>query len=167
MISDVMAERLNQQLNEEFFAFYKYTAMSAYCSSISLNGFAHWFALQASEEQAHAMKFYNYLLEQDRNVVLLPLKQPKNNFESIVEVIELSLQSEQHVTKCINELMGLALKESDFATNAFLQWFITEQVEEEATVRDILDRVKMVKDSSEGLLHLDREVSSRSPEEAQ
>ena len=161
MISAKMAERLNEQLNLEFSAFYKYLSMSAYCSTLSLNGFAGWFRAQALEEQVHAMKIYDYILEQDSSVNLLPLKMPESNFKNVAEAIQMALENEKQVTKSINELVGFAVDEKDHATNIFLQWFVTEQVEEEASLRDILDNLKLAGDSGEGLLILDREMGKR------
>lgn len=167
MISKKMGERLNAHLNEEFFAFYQYLALSAYCHSRSLTGFAHWFLLQAQEEQAHAMKFYNYLLDQDCDIALLPIKQPACSFNSVLEAAEKALANEQHVTKQINDLFSFALEEKDHATHIFLHWFVTEQVEEEANFRDLIERLKLGGESGEALLLLDRELGARQPEPAE
>ncbi len=167
MISEQMAEQLNNQMNIEFFASYKYLAMSAYCQSISLNGFGNWFSQQSQEESSHAMKIYAYLLDQDSQPHLLPIPEPQNTFSSIVEVFEKALESERHVTSCINELAALSMKLSDHATHIFLHWFVTEQVEEESTVRMILDQVRMVAKSGEGLLLLDRELGQRKADSAE
>lgn len=161
MLSSKMAERLNQHLNVELYSGYLYLAMSAYCKSESMNGFANWFFVQAQEETAHALKFYNYINDQSQPVTLFQIDQPPTKFSSFVEVFEKSLSHEQHVTSCINELLTCSLQEKDHATHAFLEWFITEQVEEEASVKDILDSVKRVKDSGQGLLMLDRELATR------
>jgi ferritin len=165
MINDTMAKRLNEHLNVEFFAFYQYLAMAAYCHSKALNGFAHWFSMQAAEEQAHAMKIYHYIIDVDREVDLLPLKKPTSSYDSILDCLEKALAHEQHVTSCINDLAGTALENKDHATMIFLQWFVTEQVEEESAVRDIVDQLRMVGDSGDGLLMLDRELSKRQPED--
>ena len=163
MISEQMAKKLNEQLNIEFFAFYQYLAMSAYCQSVSLNGFAHWFSLQAEEERGHAMKIYQYLIDQDRDVKLAALGEPKNTFASVVEVMEKALAHEQHVTQSINDVVAAAHQDNDYATIAFMQWFVTEQVEEEAAVRDILESLQLV-DNKNGLFILDRELKERQPE---
>ncbi len=167
MISDAMAKRLNEHLNVEFFAFYQYLSMAAYCHSKALNGFAHWFSMQADEEQMHAMKIYNYIIDVDQDVELLPIKKPTAQFDSILDCMEKALAHEQHVTACINDLAGASLENKDHATLIFLQWFVTEQVEEEAAVRDIVDQLRMVGDSGEGLLMLDRELAQRKPEAAE
>lgn len=161
MIPAAVSGALQKQLNLEFQAFYKYLAISSYCESISLNGFARWFAAQSEEERGHAMKIYQYMLDQDAEVRLLPLVEPKSGFSSIEDAVATALENEQIVTKSINELAGLTIKESDYATHSFLKWFIDEQVEEEATVRTMLDQVKMVHNSGEGLLMLDREFGGR------
>jgi ferritin len=162
MIPKTVADALQKQLNLEFQAFYKYIAISSYCESLSLVGFAKWFAAQSEEERGHAMKIYKYLLDQDVSVNFLPLTQPKTDFKNVEEAVATALENEQIVTKSINDLTELAIKEHDNATRSFLTWFIDEQVEEEATVRTMLDQVKMVKNSGEGLLMLDREFGARS-----
>lgn len=166
MIAKPVAEALVKQLNLEFQAFYKYLAISSFCESISLNGFAKWFAAQSEEERGHAMKIYKYLLDQDAEIKLLPLTEPKSAFANMEDAASTALENEQIVTKSINELAALSIKENDHATHSFLKWFIDEQVEEEATVRTMLDQVKMVNNSGEGLLMLDREFSARPASEA-
>lgn len=163
MVTEQMQERLNRHFSEEYYSSYLYLAMSAYCSSIDMNGFAHWFRLQAQEEHYHAMKFYDYILSQGGNIVLFPIQEPKVDCSSLINVVEKSLTHEQYVTKLISELMDYAMSENDHATRIFLQWFITEQVEEEGSVRDILSKLKRIEDSNEGLFLLDRELSSRTP----
>jgi len=165
MLSPKMQERLNQHLNVEFNASYLYLSMSAYCKSISLNGFANWYSIQSKEETVHAMKIYDYLIDQDAPVKLMALSEPLAQFNSIIEVVENTLDNEKEVSSLINDLAGFALKENDHATNIFLHWFVTEQIEEEALVRDVLEQLKMVGDSGEGLLLLDREMVSRKLEE--
>jgi ferritin len=161
MIPKSVADGLIKQLNLEFQAFYKYVAISSYCESLSLLGFAKWFAAQSEEERGHAMKIYKYLLDQDVKIKLLPLTEPKTDFTNVEDAVATALENEQIVTKAINDLSNLAIKEHDNATRSFLLWFIDEQVEEEATVRTMLDQVKMVKNSGEGLLMLDREFGAR------
>ena len=107
------------------------------------------------------MKIYNYILEQDSSVKLLPIKAPESNLKNVAEAIQLALENEKVVTKSVNDLVGFALEEKDHATGIFLQWFVTEQVEEEASLRDILDNLKLAGDSGEGLLMLDREMGKR------
>ncbi len=161
MISEQMSERLTKQMQMEFQAFFKYLAISAYCESASLIGFANWFAEQSEEERGHAMKIYRYLLDQDKPVKLLPLEEPKYDFGSLEDAVAAALSNEEAVTKAINEIAAFCVQQNDYATYFFLQWFVTEQVEEESTVRTMLDRVRMVKNSGDGLLALDREFGVR------
>jgi ferritin len=164
MISKDMERRLNEQMNLEFSSFYSYLAMEARCKSLSLTGCAYWFSLQAEEERVHAMKIYNYLLDVDATVTLLPLAQPQTEVSTMVELFELALQHEQKVTRAIKDLMKFTVQDEDYATHSFLQWFITEQVEEESSVRDIVERLKLVGNSGEGLLIIDHELGSRTAE---
>lgn len=161
MLSKNVSKALIKQLNLEFQAFYKYIGISAYCESLSLGGFASWFASQSEEERQHAMKIYQYLLDQDVDIQLLPLSEPNTSFKNIQDAVEAALDNEKIVTKSISELAELSVKENDYATRSFLIWFLDEQVGEEATVRTMLDRVKMVENSGEGLLMLDRDYASR------
>jgi ferritin len=166
MISKAMAERLNSHLNLEFYSYYRYLALSAFFRSKSLNGMGRWFALQAEEERTHAMKIYKYLIDVDADVVLQPIEGPKSNYDAPLPAFQDALAHEQKVTAAINDLVGAAFKENDHATHIFLQWFITEQIEEEATVRDIVESLKLVGSSGEGILMLDRELGSRSADSA-
>ncbi|HQH26549.1 MAG TPA: ferritin [Oligoflexia bacterium] len=161
MISEKMAQRLNDQINLEFFSSYTYLSMAAYFKTQGLNGFAHWMLHQADEERAHGMKFFEYLYDQDRSAVLQAIKQPHTTFASALAVFEETLSHEKHVTASIVELMSLALEEKDHATRILLDWFINEQVEEEAAARDIRDRLKLVKDNAMGILLIDRELAAR------
>jgi ferritin len=162
MISEKMAQKLNDQINLELFSSYVYLAMSAYFKSQNLNGFANWMLHQSGEERGHGMRIFDYLVDQDRDVVLQGIKQPQTNYESPLAAFEVTLKHEKHVTSSINELTGLAMEEKDHASRILLDWFVKEQVEEEATARDILDRLKLLKDSPQGLMLLDRELAARS-----
>ena len=161
MLSKKMEELLSEQLNIEFYSAYAYLSMSAYCRSISMNGCAKWLYAQAQEEVVHAMKFYDFISDRHGTLNLLPIKQPKAGFSSLLDVFEQALGHEKHVTAQINEIVGAALSESDHTSHAFLQWFLTEQIEEEATVGDIVESMKLVKDSGQGKLMLDRELGTR------
>ena len=138
--------------------------MSAACETLSWKGCSKWFALQAEEERGHAMRIYHYLIDQDRCPEFLPVAQPKNEYSGLVELFETALQSEQTVTRSLNELAGASIKENDHATHIFLHWFVTEQVEEEASVRDVLDRLRLIDGNIQGLLLIDHELGSRAPE---
>lgn len=164
MLKQSVQEKLNQQLNAEFYASYLYLSMSAYCQSEALTGFANWYALQSQEEYSHAMKIYHYLIDQDAPVILHPIDAPPATFSSIADVVSQTLANEQKVTKMITDLAGFCLDEKDHATHIFLHWFVTEQIEEEAAVRDLRDRLKLIGNSGEGLLMLDRDLGARTPE---
>jgi ferritin len=161
MISKSMADRLINHLNLEFYSYYRYLALSAFFRAKSLNGMGRWFAAQAEEERTHAMKIYKYLLDVDADVVLQPIAAPKSDFDAPLPAFQDALAHEQKVTAAINDLVGAAFKENDYATHIFLQWFITEQIEEEATVRDIVESLKLVGSSGDGILMLDRELGAR------
>lgn len=161
MISDEMQKSLFKQLNDEFSSAYLYLAMSAYCNHIDFNGAANWLKQQYEEEQMHATRIYNYLIEQGANVALQAIPQPPNEFGTILEVFQASLRHEQKMTERLNNISDQALKEKDHATYNLLQWFVNEQVEEEATVSEIISKLKLVKEDGYGLLMIDNELGSR------
>ena len=161
MLSKKMEEALNKQINEEFYSYYLYLSMSAWFASKSMEGFARWMSMQAQEEMIHTMKFYNHILERSAKVKLLQINEPKSEWQSPLEIFENTLEHERHITGCINSLVRLAMDENDFASNSFLQWFIDEQVEEEATANNVLDQLKAIGDNSSGLFMLDREMAGR------
>lgn len=161
MISGEMQQSLFKQLNDEFSSAYLYLAMSAYCNHIDFNGAANWLKQQYEEEQMHATRIYNYLIDQGANVVLQAIPQPPNEFGTILEVFQASLSHEQKMTERLNNISDQALKEKDHATYNLLQWFVNEQVEEEATVSEIISKLKLVKDDGYGLLMIDNELGSR------
>lgn len=161
MLSEKMTDALNDQLNKEIYSAYLYMSMSAYSSYSGLKGFANWFMVQYQEEMAHAMKIYNYIDSQGRHVQLMAIKQPPTEFESPLDMFEKTLKHEQFVTKSINDLVDLAISEKDHATNIFLQWFVTEQIEEESNDNEIISRLRIVGDDGNGLLMVDKELSAR------
>ena len=161
MISKKIEDTINAQINEELFSAYLYLSMSAYFERISLKGFANWMRIQAQEEQFHAMKFFDYLNERGGEVELLVIEKPANSWESILNVFEETLKHEEHITSKINDLAKIALEENDFASQNFLQWYIDEQVEEEATASEILEQIRFLGENKHGLLMLDREFKSR------
>jgi ferritin len=161
MISGQMQTALSEQLNHEFGSAYLYLAMSAYCSHNDFNGAAIWMRSQYEEEQFHAAKLYDYLIEQGVNIGLSPIDGPPNEFGSLLEVFEASLAHEGEMTKRLNELSDLALNEKDHATYNLLQWFVNEQVEEEASVGAIIAKLRMVKNDGYGLLMIDNELGQR------
>lgn len=164
MLSQVMQDAINEQINNELFSSYSYLAMAAWCEHKQFTGCAHWMRLQSEEERVHALRLHDFQLARDGQVIFKPIAQPENDFESIVEVFERALQQEQQVTKQIDDLYELAFQEKAFAALVELEWFITEQVEEEKTAREIVHKFHMVKDDPASLLDLDRELSERKPD---
>ena len=161
MVKDKIVEALNHQLNSELFSSYKYLAMAAYFENENLSGFSHWMQLQSQEEYGHAMKFYGYILQVGGKVNLQNITASKETWKSVSDVFEETLKHEQEVTKSIYDIMDLTLADKDHATSIFLQWFVNEQVEEEATADKILKKIKLVGDTKNGLFLLDREMGMR------
>jgi ferritin len=164
MLSKAIQDAINEQIKNELYSAHQYLSMSAYCESVNLPGFAHWMQAQAQEEREHAMKFYNFLLNRKGRVILQAIDQPVVEFGSPLEVFEQALEQEQKVTAQINELYGLATSETDYASQVFLQWFLTEQVEEEKNVGDVLETLNMIGDEGEALFLFDRELGKRGDE---
>lgn len=160
-VSKIMHDKLNQQIQKEFYSSYFYMQMEAYFASVHLDGFANFFRVQALEERDHAVKFFNFVNETSGNVKLMQIDAPKSDFNSPTEVFKLALEHEQFVTKSIFELVSAAIEEKDFSTQSFLQWFVTEQVEEEANMDKILGKLKYVEGDGRGLLLLDSELGQR------
>jgi len=161
MLPKKVEKALNEQINAEFFSAYLYLSMSAYLNEMSLFGFANWMRAQYEEEKFHAMKMYDYVLDRGGHVKLKSIEAPKHKWKDIIDVFEDVLEHEQHVTKLINDLVSLSIDERDHATVNFLQWFVDEQVEEEASVSDILAQLKLVGGKGSGLFMLDREAAQR------
>ena len=161
MLSDTMQEAFNKQLNAEMWSGYIYLSMSAWFEGQSLPGMANWMKNQALEELIHAMKFYDHIIERGGTVTLAPIDAVETGWDSPLAVFEATYEHECHVTSLINNLVDLAIKESDHASNAFLQWFVTEQVEEEDNAMAIVDQMKMVGDARGALFLLDRELGAR------
>lgn len=161
MISAKMQKVLNTHLNEEFYSSYFYLSMAAYFEAKNLKGFANWMRIQANEEQMHGMKFFNFILQKGGKVTLAEIAAPKIEWKSIPEVFADTLKHEQKISGLINRLVEVALTEKDYATNTFLQWFLTEQVEEEANVEEIVQKIEMIGDNKSGLYMLDNELGAR------
>jgi len=161
MISEKMVNALNEQINKEIYSAYLYMSMSAYSTFIGLRGFANWFMVQYQEEMTHAMKIYDYVNDQGTQVKLMAISQPPTDFESPLDMFEKTLDHEKFVTKSINGLVDLAIEEKDHATNIFLQWFVTEQIEEEGNDNDIIAKLKLVGSEGNGLFILDKELAQR------
>ena len=166
MITTPIAEDLNTQLNREFFSAYFYLSLSAAAEAEGLKGAAAWFFAKHQEETAHAMKFYRYLLDQGAGVELRAIAEPPRMQGGLLDMFEQTLRHEQGVTAAINELVDAALSGKDHATHIFLQWFVTEQIEEESTVNDIIARLRLVGNRGEGLYMIDKELADLAAEAA-
>lgn len=165
MLSQVMQDAINEQVNNELFSSYTYLSMATWCEYNQFIGCAHWLRMQSEEERGHAMRLQDFLLARNCRVILQTIAQPERDFETVVEVFEKALAQEQIVTAQIDGLYELAFNEKAFAALVELEWFITEQVEEEKTAREVVHKFHMVADDPASLLDMDRELSSRSPEE--
>jgi len=161
MLSEKMVEALNKQLNNEIYSAYLYLSMSAHSTFIGLKGFANWFMVQYQEEMTHAMKIYDYINDQGGQVKLITIAQPPTKFESPLDMFEKTLNHEKFITKCINDLVDLAIEKKDHATKIFLQWFVTEQIEEEANDNEIISKLKLVGGEGNGLFMIDKELAAR------
>ncbi len=161
MLSKTMEKALNGQVNAEFYSAYLYLSMSSYFDSVGLPGCANWMKMQFQEEWMHGSKIYDYVIERGGRVILQAIDQPPSSWDSAQSVFEEVLKHEQKVTGLINNLANQAQDERDHATSIFLQWFISEQVEEEATAGGILDRIRLIGDNSAALLALDQELAAR------
>lgn len=161
MLSQVVQDAINAQINNELFSSYAYLAMSAYCEHEQFVGCAKWLRLQSQEEQGHAMRLHDFLTARGGRVVLSQIDAPRCEFSSIPEVFTEAQKQEKAVTGQIDSLFELAMKEKSFAALVELEWFITEQVEEEKTVREIVHKFNMVKEDPAAMLDLDREMGER------
>ena len=160
MISDAMRTRINAQINRELYSAYLYLSLSAHAERINLKGTAAWFMAKHGEEMTHALKMYRYLLDQDADVTFSGVAAPPAAPAGVLALFEETLAHERSVTASINDLVDHALSEKDHATNIFLQWFVTEQIEEEATVNDIIGRLRLFGDQGQGLLMIDNELAA-------
>lgn len=159
-------EAINKQVSNEFTASFSYLSMAAWCEHNNFMGAGAWLRAQSAEEHGHAMRLFNFLLARNHQVTLLGIEPPTADFASLLDVFEKSLAQEHGVSRQIDALYELAFREKVFAAMAELQWFITEQVEEEKTVREIVAKLKMVSNDPASLLDLDRELGGRKPEAA-
>lgn len=162
MLSDKIQEALNEHVGRELQAAHLYLAMSAYCASKNLSGFTHWLRMQFREELIHAMAFFDYVNDRDGRVRLQGLAEPRGEFDSVLEMFKVALETEQAVSKKIDALYALCSEARDYATQAFVQRFVTEQVEEEAGAMRIVRTLEMIGDDHSALLLLDRELGTRS-----
>jgi ferritin len=162
MLSKKISDEMNAQIKHEFASAYLYLAMSARFEADNLPGFAHWMRLQAQEEVEHAMKFYNYIFDRGGSVVLQAIEQPPSEFGTPLEAFQKALEHEKKVTALINNIYASADKENDYASKVFLNWFVEEQVEEEKNATAVVETLKLIGDSKNGLYMLDRQLGSRS-----
>ncbi len=162
MLTKKVEAAMNDQLQKELQSAYVYLGMSAWAESASFPGMATWLRQQWQEELDHAMKFYNFIVDRGAQVALAELGAPKNSYASPLVVFETALEHERSVTRSINDLYELVGKEKDFASQAWLDWFATEQVEEEKMVGQIVDDLKRIGERGDGLYLLDKELGGRS-----
>lgn len=161
MLSEKMQKALNKQVQAEMYSANLYLAMSVYCDFKGLKGVANWLRVQYQEETAHALLLLDYVKERGGRAEVLPIDAPPAEFGTITEVFKAVLKHEQHVTGLINSLYEMAIAEKDFAAQIFLQWFVNEQVEEEANAADILNKLEVIGDSGVNVLYMDKELSTR------
>lgn len=161
MISKKLTKNLNEQINKEMYSAYLYLSMAAYATNAGLTGTGKWLRLQAEEEMEHAGKIYDYINDQGERVVLSAIAEPPKDFKGVLDIFKKTLDHEKKVTKSIHNLVTQAKQEKDYATEAFLQWFVKEQVEEEATAADILQKLEIAGDKGPSLLMLDVHLGKR------
>ncbi len=154
-------DALNDQINAELYSAYLYFSMSSFFKSKNLIGFANWMQVQAQEELTHALKMYNFVVDRGGRVIMETIAKPPSEWDSALAVFEETLKHEQGVTERINKLVDLAIKESDHSTNNMLQWFVAEQVEEEASVDEILQKLKLIGDHGTGVFMIDQQMGGR------
>ncbi|MBS9778870.1 MAG: ferritin [Campylobacteraceae bacterium] len=162
MISKELQKSLLKQLNKEYHSAYIYLGMSVYCSQNGFNGASNWCLMQYQEEIEHGMKFFRYLEDQGVDIELPDIKGVGVEFKSLLDVFEQSLAHERSMSESLNELSDLAMKEKDHATYNLLQWYVTEQVEEESSVQQIIDNIKLIGNDGFGLYSFDKELAKRS-----
>jgi len=161
MLSPQMYAALNTHMNTELYSAYLYLNMSSAAAVMGLKGTANWFNVQYQEEMVHFMKFYAYINSQGEQATVGQMNAPASQFSSFLGMFEETLKHEQYITACINNLTELSVQEKDHATQIFLQWFITEQIEEEENDREIIGKLKMIGDNGYGQLMLDNELGTR------
>ncbi len=160
-IKENIQKAINRQINREIYSAYLYLAMQSYFDSVNLKGFANWMKIQVQEELSHAMKMYDYLFQRGGKVILQTIETPPAEWDSPLDVFEKTYEHEQAVTSLINDLVELADSEKDHATYNMLQWFVSEQVEEEDNVSNLIEKIKLMKDAPGGLFMLDKEFEAR------
>ncbi|NOT04466.1 MAG: ferritin [Anaerolineales bacterium] len=161
MINKSMQDAMNDQINKELYSSYLYLSMAAYLEDKNLSGFAHWMRVQEAEEREHAMKLYDFIVERGGRVMLKAIDAPKTEWKSTLELAEEVAAHEALVTASIYALYELALKEKDYPAQIMLQWFITEQVEEEKNAAEIVSNLKLIEDRGTAVLMLDHRLAKR------
>lgn len=161
MISKAVVEEMNEQIKHELYSAYLYLSMAAYFESSNMAGMAHWMTAQAKEEQEHALKFYGYIHDVGGKVVLQAIEQPPADFKSPLAVFEAALDHEKKVTARINHIYDVAVKNSDYASQNFLNWFLSEQIEEEKNATQIVEWLKMAGESANALMMVDSMLGKR------
>ncbi len=161
MLSKKLEKEFNAQINKEMYSAYLYLSMSAWAEGQNWRGAAHWFAAQAKEEMGHAMKFYKFMFERGNSVTLAAIEKPKSDFKDMAEAFGQTLSHEKFVTKSIHNLVDLATADKDHAASIFLQWFVTEQVEEEANATEVLAYLEKIGGSQQGLFMIDSQLRKR------
>ncbi len=164
MLSEKMLDALNKQINEELASAYIYRSMAAYFHNQNLDGFASWMHTQTEEEDEHAMKIFHYIYERGGHVTLTTITAPPTTWDSPLAAFEAAYHHERHISQCIDDLVNLAIDEKDHATFNFLQWFVEEQVEEEASADGVVQKLRLIGDNTSGLFMLDRQLAQRRPE---
>ena len=159
-----LQKAMNDQVRKEFESAYLYLSMAAWMEDQTLPGFAAWLRLQAREEAGHAMKIFEHLIDRGCRVALQPLAGPPTTFKTPLDVFEQVKKHEEKVTRSIDELYGLAVDDRDYASQVFLQWFITEQVEEEKNAAEVVAQLKMIEARDTAVLMLDHRLAKRSGE---
>ena len=164
MLKSSVEKALNDQLNAEMYSSYLYMAMAAYFESINLSGFAHWMTIQGGEEMDHARRFYSFIFQRDGRVKLAVIDEPPFEWKSPLDAFEAAYKHEIKVSSLIHKIVDLARKENDHATENFLGWFVAEQVEEESSALEIVNQLKMIKGSMNGLYMLNAQLGKRGSE---
>lgn len=164
MLNPELEAALNVQLGGELYSSHLYLSMAAYCESLNMPGAAHWFRMQAEEERAHALKFFEHLVDRGGRVTLGAIAAPTTEFVSLLDAFEQALAQEREVSVAIDRLYAMAAAQGDYAAQAFLQWFVSEQVEEEKQTDELVQTLRMIGDNAATLFMLDRELGSRQPE---
>lgn len=158
MLSKSMLDILNEQIKNELYSEYFYLSMSTYCESIDLPGIAKFMQVKSQEERTHGMKIYDYIHDRDGRVTLLAIPQPPSIFKSLIDMFTQVLKHEEEITKSIYKIYELATKENDYATQVEMQWFITEQVEEEKQARELIQQLKLIGNNESALFMFDKEL---------